>query len=339
MKIKNSHLRNILIFFHIVFAVIGFYAFISNYKLSENLLIQKTLAKQEIVAKAGSSSVENLIKSVQNQLDSFLFSFTQVPENAPIDENITRKQFDSYMQRVQLPVNGIAVYDEKGKLKILANRQHIQKGEGEDFSQTEFIKWSKNPSNKDKVYISTPYIGTTGASIGKTIILVEEPIYFGNTYKGTIAIKLLVDEFRSSFIDSLSTDTSEESFVINNSGIVLAGNSSLLNQNIFTYARKSKWKGYEDFVQKLNRGLKSQIKVAQWIFKNSNDKEKLQLAGISRIDIPNTNNDLYMIVETSEESILNSLSPLKIYGLAWLGFGVLTTAIGGFIVMLLRNPD
>ena len=335
MNIKRSYLRNGLILLHIAFAIMGFYLFIFNYHLSETVLTQKTLSKQTILAKAGSTSVENLLKNVQNQLSSLIFSFTQVPETAVIDLEQTRSEFDAYIQRAQLPINGVALYDEKGTLIILGNRKHIHTGEGQNFSQTSYIQWSKNPVNKGKTYISTPYIGTTGASIGKIIILVEQPIYFGNAYKGTLAVKLLVDDFRKAFVESLASDPDENSFILNNTGVLLAGNSALLNQNLFAYAAKQRWNQYKDFIQKLNVAIKTNINQEVWTFQNPKDKPKVFLVGMSKIDILNTDNNLYMVVGTPKDSALSSLQPLRIYGFAWLGFGLFTTFLGGIIAMLL----
>lgn len=334
-KFKRTYLRNGLVLIHITFAFIGFYTFIFNYQLSANLLAQKTLNKQLILAKSGSTSVENLLKNIQSQLSSFIFSFTPVSDTASIDMNATRKEFISYMKGAQLPVNGIALYDETGKIILLTNRQNIHTGEGEDFSQTAYIQWSKKPRNRGKTYISTPYIGTTGASIGKIIIFVAQPVYFGNSYKGTLAIKLLVDDFRQAYISPLASSSDESSFIVDTNGILLAGDSTLLNQNLFVYAHKKKWKQYKDFIQKLGSALKSQQTQTTWVFQTPQRKTVLSLVGVSKIDIPNTDKDLYMVITTPQSSALVSLQPLRVYGFAWLGFGVITTILGGLIVIAL----
>lgn len=332
---KKTHLRNGLVLIHIVFALIGFYTFIFNYQLSANLLIQQTLNKQLILAKSGSTSVENLLKNIQGQLSSFIFTFTPISDTASIDISTTRKEFAAYMQNAQLPINGIALYNESGKITILANRQNIHIGEGEDFSQTSYIHWSKDPKNKGKTYISTPYIGTTGASIGKIILFVAQPVYFGNSYKGTLAIKLLVDDFRQAFISPLASNSDESSFIVDTNGILLAGDKALLNQNLFVYANKKKWKQYKDFIQKLNLALNAQQTQTAWTFQTPQGKTVLSNVGVSKIDIPNTDKDLYMVVTTAQSSSLVSLQPLRVYAFVWLGFGVITTILGGFIVIAL----
>ena len=330
-------LKNGLIVLHIVSVIIGFAIFIASYQTAENLLVQQSLNKQMILAKAGSSSVENLVKNVQNQLSSFIFSFSDPNENHSINKKVTRAAFAAYMQRSQLPVNGIAMYDEEGKLSILENRGHIYTGENQNFSQTELIKWSKDPESKNKTYISTPYIGTTGASVGKIIIIIAKPIYFGSVYKGTLAVRLLVNDFRSDFITALVSDSDEDSFIVNSAGVLLAGNSALTNQNLFSYARKKKWSGSADFTKKLSTALKTNSFQTNWTFQNPGDKPKDSLVGISKIDIPNTDKDLFFAATSSRDKALASLKSLRGYGYAWLGFGVLTTTVGGLLVMFLKS--
>lgn len=332
---KQSFFKNSLIVLHIFFAIIGFSIFLFNYNLSEKLLMQRTLSKQLILAKSGSSSVENLLKNTQNQLSSFVFSFAKVNESAQIDIDVTRTEFIAYMKRSQLPINGIALYDENGILSIIENKQDIRVGENQDFSRAEFIKWSKNPLNKTKVFVSTPYIGTAGASVGKIILVVAKPVYFGNKYKGTLAIRILIDDLRREFITPLTNDPDEDSFIVNSNGIFIAGLPSLINKDLYVYAKEQKWNQSQDFSQKLRAALRNNMTQTTWVFLNPKEKPKESLVGISKIDLPDTDNDLFMIITTPKDGIISALYPIRIYAFTWLGFGILTTIIGGIIVMLL----
>jgi len=334
---KKKFLRNGLIFLHIIFAFVGFYLYIANYRLSQKLLTQDVLDKQLLLAKSGSSSVQNLFANVQSELASFVFTFAKTDENAKIDKETTRKAFIEYMQRAQLPINGIALYDETGKLAIIENRHDIRIGEGQDFSNTAFFQWSKNPLNKDKTFISTPYIGTTGASVGKIIFILAKPIYFGTKYKGTLSIRILINDFGNAYITPLTSGKDQLSFIINKTGILLAGNNSLLNQNLFLYANKNHWSDYKNFIKLLKSSLKSNTMQAQGTFQYPKEKVKVYLIGISKIDVPNTDNDLYLVVLTPKNVALSPLSPLRGYGLVWLGLGLLITIVGSIIVLLLQS--
>lgn len=336
MKKPSLLFKNGLILLHILFAIVGFYTYLSAYKLAETLLIQRTLSKQLVLAKAGSLAVENLLKNVQSELTSFIFSFDKSRDTDSIDIDSTRAEFVNYMQRSELPVSGIALFDEKGTVSILENRQHLRDGEGEDFSKAQFIKWSQDPKNKGKVYISTPLIGTVGSSKGKIIYNVAEPLYFGNKFKGTLAIRLRVEDFTKAFVSPLYSDSSEDVFVVNTSGVVIAGKDSLLNKNLFDYAKSEKWPNYQDYINKLALALKKNETQTTWTSKLPNEAPREMLVGISKIDVPGTDQDLYLKVATPKEAILTSLAGLRKYGYFWLGFGVLTTIVGSIIIIRLR---
>jgi len=244
---------------------------------------------------------------------------------------------DWYMQRTQLPISGIALFDENSKVSILENRLHTREGEGEDFSKAQFIKWSKDPKNKGKTFISTPLIGTVGTSKGKIIYNVVEPLYFGNKFKGTLAIRLRVEDFTKTFVTPLNIDSSEDVFIINTKGTVIAGKDSLLNKNLFDFASKEKWSNYQDYINKLNLALKKNETQVTWTSKLPNEKPREMLVGISKIDIPDTDQDLYMKVATPKEGVLDSLGGLRKYGYFWLGFGILTTIIGSILIIRLQT--
>lgn len=334
---KKRLFRNSLILLHVLFAIVGLYTYLSAYKYAENLVVQKTLNKQLILAKTGSRAAENLIKNVQSDLASLIFSFAKIDEGASIDKELTRTAFATYMQRSELPVSGIALFDENGKVAILENRLHIQTGEGDDFSQAGFIKWSKNPLNKGKTFVSTPLLGTVGASKGKIILVIAEPLYFGNKFKGTLAIRLRIEDFTKAFVTSLYSDSSEDAFIVNTNGVVIAGRDTLLNKNLVDYAKSKKWSQYNNFISQLSLALKKNETQTIWTIQLPNEKPKEMLVGISKIDIPDTDKDLYMKVATPKDGVIDSLSGLKRYGFLWLGFGVLTTIAGSFILIRLQS--
>ncbi len=325
---KFLNLKNGLILLHVLFAIIGLLIYRSNYKVSEELLTQRTLNKQIIIAKIGSQSVENLLKAMANQLSSFVFSFAKIDENLSFDKDAARAEFASYIERASLPITGIALYDEAGKLIIIENREHVYTGENLNFSDHDFIDWAKKAANKNKVFISDPYTAQSGSAVGKIIMVLAEPIYFGNRYKGTLAIRILVDNFRKAFIDPLVSETDENSFILDINGQVISGKNTFFDKTL-----------YNEFFNQLSGAIKNNKIQNSLMFTSKAEKSKILLAGVNRIDVPNTERDLYMVVVSSKDEITSSLTPLRKYGFIWLGFGVLTTIIGGFFVMFLGRSD
>lgn len=311
--------------------------YLVNYSLAENLLIQNYLLKEQTIAKAGSLSIEDLLTTVQNELNSFVFSFTQVNDYAPIDIEATRQGFKDYISKAQLPINGIAYYDQTGKLVVIEDKQHLHIGEGQDFSNTSYIQWAENPANKNTLYISTPYISVVGGSVGKTIIIVLKPIYFGNIYKGALGVRILLGDLEKAFVAPLISSAEENSFIIDSNGVVIASQANLLNKNLFTYAKKQRWERYTDFTTLLTTALRKNDTKTLWFFQNPSDTSKEYLAGISRIDIPNTDKDLFLVVSSPKENITSLLRWFRDYGYIWLGFSVIVTIIESSIIIFLQK--
>lgn len=337
LSLNNIYIQLAILFIHIFFSVLGFYNFFFNYDLSAQLLTQTTIDRQVTIARSGATSIENYIKSLQSQLDSFVFSFQKVTEADVIDKVETRRQFTAYIQKTSKPSSGIALYDEGGKLLIIENSQKITAGENEDYSDYDFIQWSKDPSSKGKTFIANPYVARAGASKGKTIMVVATPLYFGNRYKGTLAIRFLVAQFKDAFINPLSTELDEDSFIVDTNGTLITGDDRLINQNLISYAKQTKWDGADDFVTKLNLSLKKGEARTEWKFQHPDQKNKNYLVAIRKIDIPNTDKDLFLVATTPKEDITKSLSPLRSYGSVWLFISVLITLIGGLLFIFLRT--
>ncbi len=66
------------------------------------------------------------------------------------------------------------------------------------------------------------------------------------------------------------------------------------------------------------------------------EKVRSFLVGMSKIDVPNTEKDLYIVVTSSQEDVASALTPLRFYGIAWLGFGILITSTGSALILIPR---
>ncbi len=327
-----------MIFTHIIFAIIGIYIFFYNYSLSESLLTQKTFSQQATLSRSGSNSIKNFFQNVENQLFSFGVSLEKTDESSSIDRTGVRLAFQSFFQKSIGPINELALYDETGKLLVIENRERITTGEGQDYSDRDFIIWSKNSLNNNKVFISSSYTAKAGASVGKNIIVFASPFYFGTRYKGTMTIRVLLDKFQSAFINPLNPGIDENAFIIDTDGYLRAGQDSLINKNLISYANEIRWKNYEDFLDKFQQSVRKDDVQTSWDFQNPKEKSpKTLLASVSRIDVPNTDKDLFLIITTPKDTVSSSISNLRYFGTAWLGFGLVTTILGSIVIIMLKE--
>ncbi len=316
----------------ILFSIFGLYNYFFNFNLSKDFLIKQSQETQLTVTRAGTKSVEVFMKSIINQL--LILERNNVIDS--LDKEKTRQAFQQFVDNTDELVADIARYDKEGKLVVIENKRRIYTGEKEDYSDRDFIQWSKTQAEENQILITPPYIARAGAARGKAIIVVATPSYFNHEYTGTIAIRFALNEFKKSFIDPLGT-ADEETMIIDSSGRILVGRSSLGNQNLLDYAKKTKWNGSKDFIDKFKQMLNSYEGRDIWKFQYPGENPKSFLATYNKINIPNTDNDLYLIVTRNEPNITSSINPFYAYGTYWLGGGILLSVLIGFGIILVKK--
>lgn len=320
-----------------ILSIWGLVNFLNDFKQTQTNLTQDTFAKQDIIVRAGALALEHFIYSIQDQLDLFVFSFAKTTPSSPIDLAGTQKEFFNFINRSAPPIAEIALYDENGKLIILENRQQNFTGVNEHFSDQDFIRWSKDPNSKGLTYITSPYISKAGWIKGSSIIAIATPLYFGNRFKGTVAIRILAKEFQSTFIETLSPLIEDSSFISDKEGTVISGDNRILALNLIDYAKASRWPGYEDFIQKYNQTLSSDRQNITWAFKYPLQNQDTYLVSSAKIDIPNTDKDLYLIVATSQKKFEQSVAPIKYYTSFWIWLIIIITFMLNSLYLVVRN--
>ncbi len=326
-----------ILIFHLVLSIIGAYNYLYNFNIAEKYLLIYTSDKQQVTAKSASHSIENYINSTINQLHSLVFSFTEIDENSRVDTDLTRKEFATYIKENKGPISEIAFYNEKGDLKILENAAHNKEGESHNFSQSEFFLWSKDPKNTNKVYISTPFTGKIGTSKDKVIMIIASPVYFGSQFKGTVSIRFFLQDFSNSFVYPLSTKLYENALIVNSDGLVITGNSYFVNKNLIDYAKNKNWKQSKAFINTFKGVLKKDRSDVTWVFQYPKDVPRNYLVSSSKIDIPNTDRDLYLIISSSRNEALKPISTLRYYGSLGIWASMAITFIGGALYIGLRQ--
>ncbi len=318
--------------FHVAFGIFGIYNYFANYTLSTHLLVQQSQDREYVLERSGANSIEYFIKNIQQQLlilaKNESVSSIQVSAMEPILKN--------FVDNALSPVSGIARYNQSGKLIAIENRQRIKTGQNEDYSDYEFIQWSKDPENRSKIFISYPYVARAGASKGKIILVIATPCYNSNTYTGTLAVRFTLEEFQKTFLDPIITKE-DSVFIVDGKGIVVTGNKALLNKNLFDYAKAQQWTGWQDFVKKFTLVIHSDEYKSSWSFKNPGQKTKEFLIASNRIDVTHAQRDLFLVVLIPADSINRSLDPLHWYGSFWLGASILFTISAGILFLSVQK--
>lgn len=315
----------------VAFSLLGLYNFFFNFNLSKDFLLKQSLEAQIVLTRSGARSIETYMRNSINQL---LFLEKNDILDSPDYEKI-RPVFRQFADNSDNSIADIARYDANGKLVIIENKQRIYFGEKEDFSDKNFIKWSKT-ALENQIFITPTYIAQAGSAKGKAIIVVATPSYFSHKYSGTITIRFILNEFKKIFIDPLG-NVDEETMVIDSGGKLLIGKESLINQNLLKYGQKTNWKNSKDFVNKFKRIFSSNEGKETWFFQYPGESPKELLITYSKIDIPNTDKDLYLIITRNKPNVTSPIRPFFAYGTYWLGGGILLSFLIGLSLLFIKR--
>lgn len=189
------------------------------------IAIDEAQRRQLVLARSGASSIEDFIRNTTYHLKYI----SRIDAVASLDEKETRSIFNDFINGMKgTPIGGITRIDDKGIMKIVINREGIRLGEGEDFSDREYFSWAKKEENKDKVYISQPFVSRAGVNKGKTIIILVSPTYFENKFTGMVGISVPVENFSENFVKPIAIYKDFETYLLSNDRVVIAGSSPSL---------------------------------------------------------------------------------------------------------------
>lgn len=278
----------------VVISSINLVLALRNDQIQRELLLIQTHNRQLVQARSGAQTVKLFLKDLEIQL----LTLSQVPDVVLLDEQKTRERFENLIDQAEdTPFIGIGSLDKDGKAKIITNRERMSVGEGTNFSEREYFKWAKDPLNKGKIYITSPFISQAGISKDKNVLALITPVYYNDEFNGIIIFAVLLNDFSDKFIEPLRIYQAGQSVLIQQDGLVIAGDGKLLNKNIFNY------------VQNINKNIFSEDEGAiNWVFQYPEDGAKEQIVTFKRINIDHQSWTLFII---NNKDIINSyLEPL-----------------------------
>lgn len=186
-------------------------------KQASDSLVEQMLHREQLAARAGSSSVESFI-------DLFGKSIVDLATRVEI-EKFSKKTditLNEYVKRWEgTPVAGVVLLDEKGVVLSNGNR-NLAPEIGLSLADRDYFPWSKT-AKKGDLFISEPLISRLGASKGKYIVVVAAPIVDeGGVFKGLVAASVILEELTDQYIGHLKISGDTRIYLIDNSGVIIA---------------------------------------------------------------------------------------------------------------------
>lgn len=321
--IKKSFwiLQIALLILNVVLAYNFYRVFSGNLEQSSSLLSSQVKFRELLIARASAKSTEKLFQNLESQL---LFQ-----------SQLNRDDFlKKYLASLDPAVRQIALFDNQGKLRLLADRKIENKTNVASLS-AEAVSWSQAPTNKNRIYISSPFPIYLASFQGDKTIFMATPIY-ESSHSGTLAYIVSLSDLQNNFINPLGQPQYEQSIILDSRGVVVAGDANLINKNLFSYAREEKWSNYRDFLNKLHAVITKPEFQTTWTFKTNPKTVRNFLVSSNKIDVPNTDRDLYLVIIYPQSNLARVLEPLSSFGSRWLAPGLAIALISGTLLFIIR---
>lgn len=325
--------RKILTLFLGVLVILSSYRLIltlTTQQYFEETLLENTQKRQLILARSAAGSIGLYLDSLEKQL----LSLGQNGSISSLNNTQTHQVFNQLLIYYgDSPLTAFARIDKTGKLVVVTNTKDIREGEGESFSDRDYVKWATQPENKGKVFISKSFVSRAGETKGKRIVVLATPIYDKNEYSGLVTVVISVDKLTSIFVDPFRTSKTGSAFLANVEGDVISADERLINKNLFEHAKNETWQGSDDFAKKFENSLKQDEGVLVWNFKFAG--EELQERVVSFKRVPKEGNDWVLFVDNKKDALeVELLSWVNIGNLSIFGSILATLFIGALFVLI-----
>lgn len=218
--VEKKYANIFFIVFMLIMTTAVVVVFLQIRTVFENLIVRETQKRELAIGISQCEVIDSFIKGITTNI--FIFSKTKaVIEN---DHKSTEELFNSYLAEAPFPVNGLSRLDEKGIARVYVDREKILDGRNQNFSDREYFKYTKEPENKNKIYISSAFKSRAGSSKDKFVFVTAVPIYDGNNFKGTIVLATRIDRFGKQLLTMGKVGKHMKSFLISKNGQIVAAN-------------------------------------------------------------------------------------------------------------------
>lgn len=293
-------------------------------KQAKDTLVEQMLHREQLAARAGGNSIETFFELFGKSMTS-LANTVEVKEFGKDVEDLLNQYIKSWEGT---PVSGVILLDEKGVVKFNGNR-NLTPEVGPSLADRAYFINAKEARRGD-VIISSPLVSRLGASKGKYVVIVATPVILGNdSFKGTLAAAVIVDELTDQYISPLKISDKTRIYLIDKDGFII---SSPIEKLI----------GINYLDRILNSGIPGSRKVYEILKQNldSNEEGKIDIALpdetrnniltrflVARAPVNVGNEHWVLAVATPASDALAYLTPFYFRHLAIVGFAFLAFLI------------
>jgi hypothetical protein len=247
---------------------------------AESALVEQTLHREQVVARAGAKSIESFIKLASNSVVILASDYYVV--NLGTDTQTILDEFANKWK--DTPIVGVIIVDKEGTLRYAASTRS-EVTTGVKIPEREYFKWAEN-AEKGKVFIGAPIMPENVKDPTLTVPLVT-PIFNNDEFEGALLVPVILNQVTTYYLDPLKISGNTYVHLFDTSGTFLTstGYPELTGVNYFDYIKQNPHNVSEEFLQGLKE-LTKNPREAKFIippFDPSRSKQDKLLVAVSPI--------------------------------------------------------
>lgn len=217
-KLKTQKaVKYVYLIFVLLVITVGLGLYILYQQGIEKIIIEETQKRQELAAKSGSLYIETVIEDIAFNLKQS----SLIPDIYNHNPN-GHKLLDQVISEIkENSVRGLGIIDKNGIMLHVSNRKNTNV-EKTDVSDRAYFIWAKNPINKDRYFVSNPFISKAGITKDEPVIAVSFPIYAQNKFNGTLIGVISLQDFSSNTLSNYSVYKTGDVCITNTNGEIIA---------------------------------------------------------------------------------------------------------------------
>lgn len=268
----------------IIFIAFSVFVFSVRYwlvsKATESSLIEQTLLRQQVVARAGAKSIENFV-----QFFASILKFTASRPSLVSGGEVRQSALDSLIEQFAgTPIVGTVLTDAEGVVIYNSNQAGI-KDTGESVADREYFDWARK-AGEGEVYVGSVVVSKVGQTKGQGIFPVAIPVIRDQEFRGVLVVAILISDLVKEYLDPLKISGDSYAHLFDSEGVWLVSTKypELVGTNYLDFIRKNPYRGSASFAQEV-RQIINDPREARFVTNSVDPKGLRLLVAVSPIKI------------------------------------------------------
>lgn len=333
----SKKVNKIIIILAVIFTLGACVFYYVSQSVYEKAVVEQMLHREQVVSRAGSSSVESFLNLLGNQIANYSTRGSIVNPGTG-----TQKDLDLFMKIwEEEPIGGIILTDNKGVVMSNSNKSGTRVI-GSDVSDRDYFLSLISSAQEGEFIIGTPVVSRMGDSKGKYIVVIASPVIKDGQFNGILAVSIILSDLANKYLDPLKVSPQTRIYLIDSNGVILHSPfSNLVGVNYFEYLNGNKLKDSDKIINSLDKILRTEGESKLDIFLPAEPNFQLKqfLIAVSTVDISKFSNSMNwkLAIASPVDDAFLFLYPYSSFSIAYLIFGIfIVLAFSALIILIVK---